>query len=88
MLPLLPTLDTTIKDHRGFGIDVKIISPLTFLEELMNDQKILSSLSWPVLTNALDPTHTVLVGQPQEGRLMGTDPRFGQTTWNRGDGVR
>jgi hypothetical protein len=88
MLPLYPTLDTTIKDHRGFGIDVKIVSPLTILEQLMNNQQILTSLCWPVLRNTTDPAHKVLVGQPQEGRLMGTDPRFGQTTWTRDDGVR
>ena len=85
-LPVRDTLETTVKTHHGETLKVDTFSPLSILQTIMNDKSVVDNLQSPSLKGTLS-NMPIRAGLPYEGRLAGTDPRFGPTRWIRPAGV-
>jgi hypothetical protein len=85
-LPVRDTLETRVTTNKGEIIRVETFSPVSILQTILHDRTVIQNLQLPSLKGTLSD-EPVLAGLPYEGRLAGTDPRFGPTRWNRIDGV-
>lgn len=86
-MPVRDTLATKMRNKDGDVVQVHSFSPLSVLQSIVSDKVMLHALQPPSLKGTLTG-ETVFVGLPHEGRLAGTDPRFGPTIWKRPTGVR